>query len=101
MMAFADRVVVPKHVLVRHLEGESVLLNLDTERYFGLDATGTRMWALITTMPNIDAAYEKLLEEFEVEPGILRGHLNELLGLLVDNGLLSVLPSDVGTTPAI
>ena len=58
MMAFADRVVVPKHVLVRHLEGESVLLNLDTERYFGLDVTGTRMWALITTMPNIDAAYE-------------------------------------------
>jgi hypothetical protein len=101
MMAFADRVVVPKHVLVRHLEGESVLLNLDTERYFGLDVTGTRMWALITTMPNIDAAYEKLLEEFEVEPDILRGHLSELLGLLVDNGLLSVLPSDVGTTPAI
>jgi len=88
-------------VLVRHLEGESVLLNLDTERYFGLDVTGTRMWALITTMPNIDAAYEKLLEEFEVEPDILRGHLSELLGLLVDNGLLSVLPSDVGTTPAI
>ena len=101
MMAFADRAVVPKHVLVRHLEGESVLLNLDTERYFGLDVTGTRMWALITTMPNIDAAYEKLLEEFEVEPDILRGHLSELLGLLVDNGLLSVLPSDVGTTPAI
>ena len=101
MMAFADRVVVPKHVLVRHLEGESVLLNLDTERFFGFDVTGTRMWALITTMPNIDAAYEKLLEEFEVEPDILRGHLSELLGLLVDNGLLSVLPSDVGTTPAI
>jgi hypothetical protein len=101
MMAFADRVVVPKHVLVRRLEGESVLLNLDTERYFGLDATGTRMWDLMTTMPNIDAAYEKLLEEFEVEPDTLRGHLAELLGRLVDHGLLSVLPSDVGTTPAI
>jgi hypothetical protein len=101
MTAFAGRVVVPKHVLVRHLDGESVLLNLDTERYFGLDATGTRMWELITTMPNVDAAYEKLLEEFEVEPGILRGHLTELLGRLVDNGLLNVLPSDVGNIPAI
>jgi hypothetical protein len=101
MTAFADRAVVPKHVLVRHLDDESVLLNLDTERYFGLDATGTRIWELITTMPNVDAAYEKLLEEFEVEPGILRGHLTELLGRLVDNGLLNVLPSDVGNIPAI
>jgi len=37
MMQFANRVVVPKHVLVRYLDGESVLLNLETEKYFGLD----------------------------------------------------------------
>jgi len=41
MVAFADRVAVPSHVLVRFLDGESVFLNLETERYFGLDETGT------------------------------------------------------------
>src|SRR5208283_1090645 len=68
MLQFASRVVVPKHVLVRHLDGESVLLNLETEKYFGLDATGTRMWQLVTAAPTVDAAYALLLEEFEVEP---------------------------------
>jgi hypothetical protein len=101
MVAFSDRVVVPAHVLVRHLDGETVLLNLETEKYFGLDATGTRMWEFVTHLPSIEAAYGKLWEEFEVEPEVLRKHLAELLGQLVENGLLKVLPADVGTIPAI
>jgi len=101
MVTFSDRVVVPAHVLIRHLDGESVLLNLESETYFGLDATGTRMWELATTSPTIESAYEKLIEEFEVEPGVLRSHLTDLLSQLKENGLLNVLPADVETTPAI
>jgi hypothetical protein len=101
MVAFANRVSVPAHVLIRHLDGESVLLNLETERYFGLDAMGTRMWETATSSPNLETAYRDLLEEFEVEPEVLRNHLTELLSQLVENGLLSVLPADVGTLPAI
>jgi len=59
MVAFADRVAVPSHVLVRVLDGESVFLNLETERYFGLDETGTRMWQLLTSLPSIDAVYQQ------------------------------------------
>ena len=44
MVSFADRAATPTHVLVRILDRESVLLNLETEQYFGLDETGTRMW---------------------------------------------------------
>ncbi|HEY2118329.1 MAG TPA: PqqD family protein [Candidatus Acidoferrum sp.] len=101
LATFGHKVIVPSHVLIRHLDGESVLLNLESERYFGLDGTGTRMLDLVTSMPNVDTAYEKLLEEFEVEPAILRDHLNELLKNLVDNGLVSLLPADVGTTPTL
>ena len=49
MIPFTNRATVPGHVLVRHLDGESVLLNLDTEKYFGLDAMGSRMFVLATT----------------------------------------------------
>ena len=83
------------------MDGESVLLNVETERYFGLDQTGTRMLELVTKMPSIDVAYEKLLEEFEVEPTLLLEHLNELLNRLVENGLLQLLPADVGTTSTL
>lgn len=101
MLSFSDRASVPSHVLVRFLEGESVLLNLETERYFGLDATGTRMWQLLTVSPNIDAAYQGLLEEYDAEPELLRSNLSELLGRLVENGLLQVAPPDVETAAAV
>jgi hypothetical protein len=101
MVEFENRTVVPKHVLIRHLDGESVLLNLQTERYFGLDSTGTRMWQHLADSASIEDAYEKLLDEFEVEPVLLRSNLSELLSNLVQNGLLNVEPADVGTTPSV
>ncbi len=101
MVSFADRATVLPHVLVRFLDNESVLLNLETERYFGLDETGTRMWQVVTAAPSIDAAYQELQNEFDVESELLRLHFTELLGRLVDNGLLQIQPADVGTASTV
>jgi Coenzyme PQQ synthesis protein D (PqqD) len=101
MVSFADRAEIVPHVLVRFLDKESVLLNLETERYFGLDETGTRMWQVVTAAPSIDAAYQELQNEFDVESELLRLHLAELLGRLVENGLLQIQPADVGTTSTV
>ena len=101
MLSFSDHVEVPKHVLVRFLEKESVLLNLETECYYGLDETGTRMWQRVTSAPSIDNAYAELLSEFDVEAEMLRQHLAELLGRLVDLGLLRAHFADVETDSTI
>ena len=48
--------------------GESVLLSLKSERYFGLDAVGTKMWTVLTTAPSIEAAQQTLIQEYDVDP---------------------------------
>ena len=101
MLTFSDRGAAPAHVLVRLLDQESVLLNLETEQYFGLDETGTRMWQLVTTSANIDAAYQELLAEYDVQPEMLRENLTELLAHLVEHGLLQVLPADAQKPSAV
>ena len=101
MLTFSDRAAAPTHVLVRFLDQESVLLNLETEQYFGLDETGTRMWQLVTTSANIDTAYQELLSEYDVQPEMLRENLTELLGHLVEHGLLQVLPADAPKPAAV
>jgi hypothetical protein len=101
MRSFAERASVPPNVLVRFLDKESVLLNLETERYFGLDETGTRMWQLVTTSPSVDAAFQQLLEEFDVEAQLLRMNLSELLDRLAEHGLLLFHSADVGTASAV
>lgn len=95
MLTFDDRLVQPAHVLVRFLDKESVLLNIDTERYFGLDEAGTRMWQLVTAAPKIQAAYHQLLDEYDVAPELLRENLTDLLNRLVENGLLQIADANV------
>jgi hypothetical protein len=101
MVSLDDRVSVPSHVLVRFLDKESVLLNIETERYFGLDETGTRMWQLVTAAPKIEVAYGQLLEEYDVEPELLRANLTDLVSRLVENGLLQVSSSNVGNSSTL
>ena len=90
MISFTSRVVVPDTVLFRELDGESVLLNLKTESYLGLDTVGTRMWTVFTTQPSIQAAYEALLSEFEVAPDVLRKDVENLLEQMVEHGLVEL-----------
>lgn len=87
-VSFDMRVSVPSDVLVSALGDESVILNLKSECYFGLDPTGTRMWELLTTSESIQAAYESLLREYEVQGEQLRRDLDELVEKLVAQGLL-------------
>jgi len=101
MISFADRAAVPAHVLVRYLDKESVFLNLETERYFGLDETGTRMWQVLTAAPTIEAALQMLLDEFDVTPELLRANMTDLLGRLIENGLLALQPVNVATPTAV
>ena len=83
-----ERLEVPSNVLFRELEGECVILNLDTESYFGLDDVGTRMWLALTQAESISAALDLLQEEFDAEPEQLRRDLEKLLIDLLDQGLL-------------
>ena len=82
------RATVSDSVLVRVLGEESVLLDLESESYFGLDATGTRMWAALATAPHLAAALDELADEYDVEPAELRRDLAALVGELVDAGLV-------------
>jgi hypothetical protein len=90
MIAFSSRVIVPATVLFRELDGESVLLNLETESYLGLDDVGTRMWKLFIAEPHIQAAYEKLLAEYDVTPDALRRDVEVLLDQMLEHGLIAL-----------
>jgi hypothetical protein len=85
---FASRVTAPEDVLVRELEGESVLLNLANNQYYGLDAVGTGMWRALTTTGSVQEAYDTLLTEYDVAPEALRRDLGELIEKLMAQGLL-------------
>lgn len=87
------RIEVPGDVLFRELGGESVLLDLRTESYFGLDATGTRMWQALVASGGVDAALGALDGVWDVEAPRLRRDLERLVGELAAHGLLVLHPA--------
>jgi Coenzyme PQQ synthesis protein D (PqqD) len=89
-ISFSDRVKIPDDVLISKLQEESVILNLDSERYYGLDDVGSRILAVLTTSESIEAAYQTLLQEYDVDPKVLRQDLVELVQNLIDQGLIQI-----------
>jgi len=89
-ISFSDRVRIPDDVLISRLQEDSVILNLDSERYFGLDDVGTRLLNVLTASDSIEAAYELLLEEYEVDGQVLRDDLLALIENLAKQGIIEV-----------
>jgi hypothetical protein len=79
---------VSKDVLFQEVSGETVLLDLDSEQYFGLDEVGTRIWALLKEGRGVDAIVDTLLAEYEVEREQLEADVRELLAALLEAGLI-------------
>jgi len=84
------RLEVRQEVLTRELRGESVILDLASERYFGLDEVGTGMWRALTQGKSIEHAIAALETEYEVDPRTLRADVAEFVRKLADAGLVDV-----------
>jgi|ERR1041385_643699 hypothetical protein len=94
--SFNDRIKLPEDVLISGLQAESVLLNLDSERYYGLNDVGTRMLTLLSSSDSIAAAYNSLLDEYDVEAEVLRRDLVSTIEELAKYGLVEIIGGPPG-----
>jgi hypothetical protein len=87
-VSFSARVSVAPDVLFRLVGEEGVLVNLNTELYLGLNPVGTRMWSVLGSTNSIQAAYDQLLQEYEIDPAQLRADLEEFIDQLIGQKLI-------------
>ena len=85
---FHAKVSVSADVMIRQVGDESVLLNLKSEQYMGLDDVSTRIWQALTGGGSIQSAYETLLAEFDVEPEQLHKDVEDFIQELLRLGLI-------------
>jgi hypothetical protein len=76
--------------LFQEVNGELVILDLASEKYFGLNQVGARIWLLLESGKTLAEAQNVLLEEFDVEPGQLSSDINQLLEQLSAEGLVTL-----------
>jgi Coenzyme PQQ synthesis protein D (PqqD) len=83
-----DSVRIPDQVATRKIGDETILLNLETGIYFGLDAVGSRFLELLEQNGEVAAAHRSMMEEFDVSPKVLEADLLRLLEEMRAKGLL-------------
>ena len=77
-------------VLCQSVGGEVVLLDLASERYFGLDPVGARIWNLLDQGLSLQQVLETLCTEYDAPRERLQSDLLDLVTQLADAGLVTV-----------
>jgi len=78
-MSETPRYSVPGEVLAAHLQGEAVLLHMDTKEYFRLNATAACVWKGLERGLDRQGLVDELCAGFEVEPATAAEELDRLL----------------------
>lgn len=71
------------------VDGEAVLIGIETGRYYGLDAIGTAIWNGIEQPRTFDALCASLIEEFEGDPAVIEQETRAFLTQLLERELVS------------
>lgn len=82
-----DSIAIRDEVVFREVGGETVLLNLKTGTYFGLDPVGTRVWQLLAQHGSLAQVLEVMLGEYDIDPERLERDMLGLCRQLCANGL--------------
>jgi hypothetical protein len=85
-----DAVRIPEHVVFRSFAQETVVLNLQTGTYHGLNSTAGRMLEALQRHPVIAEAAAAVAEEYGQDTAKVEADLRELCEGLRSRGLLAV-----------
>jgi hypothetical protein len=84
------RIVIPQHVVFRSFVSETVVLNLHTGKYHGLNQTGGRMLELLQQVPVIADAAGQLAREYDRPAEEIERDLVEFCEELAQRELIEV-----------
>ncbi len=90
MVSVDSTIVATKEQVSADLAGESVILNLKSGVYYGLDPLGATVWGLIQKPKSLSEVRDAVLQEYEVEPERCERDLMALFQELAEEGLVEV-----------
>jgi hypothetical protein len=83
-----SRVRIAERAVFEVLDGEAVILDLDSGRYFKLNPVGSRIWELIKEHGDISRVRDEVIAEFDVDDDRLAADLDVFVDRLRERGLI-------------
>ena len=72
------------------LEGETVILDSVSGKYFALDAVATRIWQWIRVPCTVESVYERAMSEYNVSQDRCAVDISEFIKRLQEQGLIEL-----------
>ena len=89
-MDINSKITFADTVFAQEVDGEMVLLDMNSENYFGLDAVGTDIWQAMQENESLTDVLSVLLAQYEVEKEVLKKDLLTFVEKLQEGGLVKV-----------
>jgi coenzyme PQQ synthesis protein D (PqqD) len=86
----ASKVRVPDHVVRRTFPAETVVLNLDTGQYHGLNPTAGRILEVLQGSDSVGVAVEQLASEYGQSTEVVEQDTRQLCTDLLSRGLIEI-----------
>ena len=90
-MELTDKVAIPSQVMARQVGDETVILDLASGTYYGLDPVGARIWQLLAEGQTLAKVRDVMLAEYDVSIDDLERDLSRLLNDLSDKNLVNLV----------
>ena len=84
------KIEISENVVWREFGGEVVILDLESQHYFGLTGSGNDMWQLIAEHGSSDEVIERLVAKYDVDPTDLRADFEKLVNELATKGMVRI-----------
>jgi hypothetical protein len=88
-MQLETKLTIPPQVMSRLVGEETVLLNLSSGIYFGVDGVAKRIWETISDGRSLGQAAAVIASEYEVDEAQAQADVIEFASELVERGLLA------------
>lgn len=86
----ASRLSAKDSVTIAELDGEAVMLDVATGRYYGLNGVGLAVWQLVTESKSVSEIVARMGEIYEVDRERLRSDVIDFVEKLAEEGLVEV-----------
>jgi len=81
-------------VLATDIDDETVMMDIEQGRYFGVNETGARIWSLLAEPIVISDLCDRLSAEFDVAEEQCEQEVLDFLKAMLNRGLVKVLPDE-------
>jgi len=91
MLTLDTTLRIPANVSFSVVGEDAFLLNTQTNKYYGLEKVGARLWELLNEGKSLKDAHQIIMGEYRVDPGELEQDILELINHLMENGLVEIV----------